>query len=84
MKKEKGGLSTGLPPILDINTKNVSAWPYATSGHFLNVSGYHDNPYVGIRVRVTDPYEKGLGNNWYSGSDVYAANNAHFRKAMIW
>lgn len=77
-----GGLSTGLPPILDINTKNVSVWPYATSGHFLNVSGYNNNPTV--KVRVTDPYVKGLGNHWYSGPDVYAANYAHFRQAMIW
>ena len=78
-----GALSTGLPPIIDINTKNVSAWPYSTSGHFLNISGYSSNPYT-ISVRVTDPFEKGLGNHWYSGTVVYQANNNHFRQAMIW
>lgn len=78
-----GALSTGLPPIIDINTKNVSAWPYSTLGHFLNISGYSSNPYT-ISVRVTDPFEKGLGNHWYSGTVVYQANNNHFRQAMIW
>lgn len=75
-------VNNNMPPVIDINTENVSEWPYATSGHFLNISGYQNDPTV--RVRVTDPYEKGLGNHWYSGPVVYQANSDHWRSAIIW
>lgn len=70
------------PAILDINTQNVSAFPYSSAGHFVNVSGYNA---IGTKqVRITDPYVKGLGNRWYNATDLYTANSNHFRKAILW
>lgn len=78
--------SVGMPVILDINTSGISAFPYTTTGHFVNTSG------VNIRVlssgttskiRITDPYTPGLGNIWYNTSTLYSANNNHSRKAFI-
>lgn len=70
------------PAILDINTQNVSAFPYSSAGHFVNVSGYDA---TGTKqVRITDPYVKGLGNRWYNATDLYTANSNHFRQAILW
>ena len=80
----KTGMNNNMPPILDINTQNVSGWPYATSGHFINISGINIQNGNPILVRITDPYVKGLGNKWYTEDQVYAANSAHFRQSMIW
>lgn len=76
------GIDSELPAILDINTYNISAWPYDTSGHYINTSGYDYR--TGSKIRITDPYTSGLGNVWYNAIDVYDANDAHFRQAMIW
>ena len=70
------------PALLDINTNSVSSFPYNSTGHIVNVSGYE----YGINedyFRITDPYTPGLGNRWYTMSDLYAANRAHFRQAII-
>jgi hypothetical protein len=77
----------GYPAILDINTMNVSAFPYNSDGHYVNVSGY--NVYEDIstqkyEIRITDPWGPGLGNRWYSAADLYQANRNHFRSAIIW
>lgn len=70
------------PAILDINTKSVSAFPYSSDGHFVNVSGYDA---TGTKqVRITDPYVYGLGNRWYNASDLYTANSNHWRQAILW
>ncbi len=76
------GLNNNMPAVLDIDTRNVSAFPYRSSGHFVNVSGMdlrHSD-----RVRITDPYGPGLGNRWYERTDLYNANRAHWRSAIIW
>lgn len=75
-------LSINKPVILDIKAQ-INDWPYNTNGHFLNVSGYNRSvsPH---QTKVTDPWEKKLGDSWYSTSVVYKVNYAHFRRAMIW
>lgn len=78
------GMRNKMPAVLDINTNSVSAWPYKTSGHFVNTSGYDTKYGPGAKVRITDPFGPGLGNRWYDARDVYNANNNHFRKAMIY
>lgn len=71
-----------MPAILDINKVNNNAFPYNTNGHFVNISGYDTSN--GEKVRITDPYAAGLGNRWYNMNSLYNANNAHWRKAIIW
>lgn len=78
----KFGIDTDLPAVLDINTIGMSAWPYHVEGHFINTSGYDYR--TGSKVRITDPYWQGLGNVWYNAIDVFDANAAHSRHAMIW
>lgn len=81
MNKVRYGMVNKMPAVLDINTNNVSAFPYNSSGHFVNTSGYDTKTF---RVRISDPFGPGLGNRWYNSRDVYNANNNHFRKAIIW
>lgn len=81
LNKVKYGAKNKMPAVLDINTNSVP-WPYKTPGHFVNTSGYDTKR--GFRVRITDPYGPGFGNRWYNPRTVYNANNAHWRKAMIW
>lgn len=48
---------------------------------YVNVSGYD----ISLdRVRITDPYWVALGNTWYGESQLYNANNQHFRQAIVW
>lgn len=75
-------IDASMPAVLDINTVNNSAFPYNSDGHFVNTSGYDTK--IGDRVRITDPYGPGLGNRWYDAVALYNANNAHWRKAIIW
>ncbi|OLS02459.1 C39 family peptidase [Tissierella creatinophila] len=84
MSKVNYGMRNSMPAVLDINTKNVSAFPYESIGHFVNTSGYDTKNGPGVKVRITDPNGPGLGNRWYNARDVYNANNNHFRKAMIY
>lgn len=79
--------SQGIPVILDINTMNVSAFPYRSAGHFVNTSGVdyrRSSTGVNQKIRITDPYGPGLGNRWYNEVDLYNANNNHMRKAFIY
>lgn len=55
----------------------------------MNTSGYDATDDQNLRIRVTDPYDQGdrgatIGNKWYSMEKIWEANQAHFRKAMIW
>ncbi len=75
--------NNGYPVFLDINTNSVADIPYNVEGHIVNVSGYNELESE-VKVRITDPYQKALGNNWYAKSELYKANNAHFLQAMIW
>ena len=77
------GLHAKRPAVLDINTVNISAFPYNTNGHYVNVSGYDDRGGTN-KVRITDPYWTGFGNKWYNETDVYNANNQHWRQSMIY
>lgn len=70
------------PALLDINTISVSSFPYNSGGHIVNVSGYEYGTNEDY-FRITDPYGPGLGNRWYTMSDLYAANRAHWRHAII-
>ena len=72
------------PAILDINTENVEGWPYKSSGHFVNVSGYKKAELDVKEIRIIDPYGPGLGNCWYPIDMLYQANENHFRQAFIW
>lgn len=78
--------SIDIPVILDIRTTGISAFPYTTSGHFVNTSGVDFRVLSGrvtSKVRITDPWTPGLGNRWYSADNLYAANNNHPRQAFI-
>ena len=74
------------PPVLDIAPSTSGGFPYNSNGHFVNVSGaeFYDLGNNGNYVRITDPWTPGLGNRWYSSQNLYNANNAHFRQAIIW
>lgn len=76
------GIDNGKPAVLDINTVGISAFPYHYAGHYVNTSGYDFR--FGSKVRITDPWTDGLGNRWYDADDVYDANMAQWRQAMIW
>ena len=77
--------NTSTPVILDINTTAVSEIPYNTTGHFLPVSGYHQNASgVHDQIRVADPHYAYCGSAWYSVSGLYTACYNHWRKAIIW
>ncbi len=80
LEKVRYSLHYDRPAVLDINTDGIAAFPYPSTGHFVNVSGY--NGTTG-EVMITDPNDP-RGNVWYSISDLYEANNQHFRKAIIW
>jgi len=74
------------PAILDINTTGISAFPYTTEGHFVNLSGFDYSPLDGVpdQFRITDCAAAGYGNHWYDKADLYQANMQHFRQAYIW
>ena len=74
------------PAILDINTYGIDSFPYKTTGHFVNLSGYDYSPGDGNpdQFRITDPFSKGFGNRWYNKGDLYQANYNHSNKAFIW
>ncbi|ONI45528.1 hypothetical protein AN640_04450 [Candidatus Epulonipiscium fishelsonii] len=69
------------PVILDVTIRERGAFPYTTAGHFLNISGVDTK---NRRLRLTDPSSIHGGNVWYDWNDVYDANHAHFRQAIIW
>lgn len=71
------------PAILDIRIDNTSVFPYRTNGHYVNVSGFDTKHSYG-EIRITDPFGPGLGNKWYTWSDLHEVNNNHWRKAVIW
>lgn len=83
LSKIRYGMRVKKPAVLDIDTRKVSAFPYNSSGHFVNTSGL-DTKYQPVRVRITDPYGPGLGNRWYRSTDLYNANKNHWRQAIIW
>lgn len=68
-----------IPAVMDINSNGVSGFPYLTTGHFVNSSGY--NP-KNKTVRISDPINNTayFGNKWYSVDSLYNSNNQHFRK----
>lgn len=84
MEKIRSGIYNDRPAILDINTEALykqKKFPYTTSGHFVNTSGYSDTEDV---VYITDPHPNYTGTAKYSQDILYSANSAHFRKAIIW
>lgn len=79
------------PVVLDlkITPANMPNYKSNVAGHILNTSGYDLRSASNERVRVTDPFDQGgrgetIGNKWYSAEGVWNANQAHFRKAVIW
>ena len=82
MEKIRYSVYYDRPAVLDINTDSLGTYfPYTSSGHFVNVSGYSD---IDNTVRITDPNDPVGQNVWYDQSVLYSANNMHRRKAMIW
>ena len=83
----KWALNAGVPAVLDINTTNVPAFPYRTTGHFINLSGLNmdsnDGSGTTNQALVTDPFGPGFGNKWYYVTNVYQANRNHTRSAII-
>ncbi len=69
------------PAVLDINTNGISSFSYSSSGHFVNVCGYSESS---GRVAITDPYGEQNTAVWHSVSNLYSANNNHWRQAIIW
>ena len=86
LEKVRYSLHYGKPAVLDLNTlavnedKQKMIFPYDSTGHYVNVSGYDGSA---GKIMITDPNDPS-GNIWYSISDLYAANNSHFRKAIVW
>lgn len=81
LEKIRYSLDCNRPAVLDINTEDTTlGFPYTSEGHFVNVSGYDGSSGT---VRITDPNDPN-GNVWYPIRNLYAANNNHFRKAIIW
>lgn len=72
-----------MPAILDIDTRGISAFPYTTTGHYVNVSGYKLWT-SGRSIRITDPFQPGFGNQWYDMDSMFNANNNHWRSAVVW
>lgn len=70
------------PVIIDI-TSTKDNWLYATSGHFMCISGYDDSTSTKY-AWVTDPHPKHYGTYKYKAEEVYTVNRAHWRHAMIW
>ncbi|PDO10017.1 MAG: hypothetical protein BLM47_09385 [Candidatus Reconcilbacillus cellulovorans] len=84
----------GVPAVLDLRISRDLLPNYTSTveGHILNTSGYDTSSYpnqTSYRLRVTAPYDQGnrgatFGNKWYEMEKVWKANQAHFRKAIIW
>lgn len=81
----------GYPAILDlkITPQNMPLYTSTVEGHILNTSGYDLVNSSSKKIRLTDPFDQGgrgvtLGNVWHPFDGVWAANQAHFRKAVIW
>lgn len=81
----------GYPAVLDlkITPQTLPNYTSTVAGHILNTSGYDTRNEDNYRLRLTDPYDQGkrgatLGNKWYDMEKVWQANQAHFRKAIIW
>ncbi len=82
MEKIRYSMYYSRPAVLDINTNAYDTiFPYGSSGHFVNVSGYSD---ITNQVRITDPNDETNKNVWYDKSVLYGANSDHFRQAIIW
>lgn len=80
------------PAVLDLKI-DPSYMPKYTSGvegHILNNSGYDWRSTTKTKqLRLTDPFDQGgrgvtHGNVWHPMDGVWKANQAHFRKAVIW
>ncbi len=90
----KYAIDTGHPVVVDINSSaGYASLPYASStGHYLAIIGYcYNPPFSSLSlVKVADPssacnsYYSNQGSLWYSASDLFSANAAHFRHAIIW
>ena len=86
------------PALLTIDTMRVAAFPYNSSGHIINVSGYDlaevwdgwdiSTMRLDGSIRITDPFGPGLGNRWYSVNNLFSAHvtnrNAPFRGRASW
>ncbi|WP_247900336.1 C39 family peptidase [Paenibacillus pabuli] len=81
----------GNPAVLDlkITSANMPLYPRTVEGHILNTSGYNVISENDKKLRLTDPFDEGgrgvtLGNVWHPFDGVWGANQAHFRKAILW
>lgn len=81
----------GNPAVLDlkITSANMPLYPRTVEGHILNTSGYNAINENDMKIRLTDPFDEGnrgvtLGNVWHPFDGVWNANQAHFRKAILW
>jgi len=79
------------PAVLDlkITSANMPLYPRTVEGHILNTSGYNVIKESDKKLRLTDPFDEGdrgvtLGNVWHPFDGVWNANQAHFRKAVLW
>lgn len=70
------------PVVIDIKS-TTSNWPYATSGHYMCISGY-DNSGSTAYAWVADPHPTYYGTYKYTAEKVYTVNMAHFRHAIVW
>ena len=71
---------------MKITPDDMPKYTSTVEGHILNTSGYDWEDW---EIRVTDPFDQGnrgvtIGNTWHPADGVWSANQAHFRKAMIW
>ncbi|MFD2670350.1 C39 family peptidase [Marinicrinis sediminis] len=80
-----------VPAVLDlkITPSNMPLYTSNVAGHILNNSGYDISDSNNKKIRLTDPFDQGgrgvtIGNVWHPMEGVWNANQAHFRKAVIY
>ncbi|SCW77139.1 Peptidase_C39 like family protein [Paenibacillus tianmuensis] len=84
-------INASYPTVLDlkITPQNMPKYTAEVEGHILNASGYDYVYGSAPEIRLTDPFDQGnrgvtLGNVWHPMDGVWNANQAHFRKAILW
>ena len=86
-------IDEGNPVVVDVNASaGYTSIPYTGNGHYLAVIGYiyDTQTHTLTDVKVADPstacnsYYTSQGYLWYTASDLFNANAAHWRRAIIW
>lgn len=81
-------IDAGNPVVADISTSGVTMLqiPYVTTGHYVAIIGYSYDTRSNTlaSVKIADSHPTYYGIYWYPSSDLYTANDNHFRHAILW